>query len=126
MSYADLAYYKTVYKGIDPQDDVELQTALDRATDDIDIRCSGPLTESDYHANQWENLKKANCAQAEFYVQNGDVYNSTTGESATIGKYSYSGGKGGALVSPRFKQYLAASGICNSAVPVKGREPCEY
>ena len=114
MSYADLTYYKGTYKGFDPQDDDEIEKMLERATDDINMRCScTPLVESDYHPNQWEYIKKANCAQAEYYLLNGEGYNEGGSPSATLGRFSYSGGeKGSSSFSSRFSNYLASSGIC--------------
>lgn len=122
MSYADLIYYKDTYRGYDPDDDREIGRALERATDDIALRCGNELVESDYTALQWENVKKANCAQAEYYLLNGEAYNENGGAAFSLGKFNFSGaGANRSNYSARFRQYLSMSGVCSAAVTVRGR-----
>ena len=123
MSYADLTYYRATYLGDDPGDP-ELQKLLDRAADDIDMFCTGPLALTEYTSGQQSLIKKANCAQTEYYVINGETYNTGSAESESIGKYSHSGGSPG-FIAPRAKNYLFMAGIARVAVPVLGRTCCE-
>ena len=129
MSYADLDYYKNTYLGEDPGDDTELQKWLNRATDDIDIAYGGSFDEDDYHSTQWAALQNACSAQAEFYVMNGDTYN-TDGivQSASVGKFSYSGNAtgGSSLFCKRARAYMMRSGVGRRSVTVRGREPYPY
>mgnify|MGYP001818408257 CR=1 FL=1 len=124
MSYADLTYYKDTYIGTDPGDDTELQKYLNRATDDINIFCGNPIDTTDLHATQLDYLKKANSAQAEFYVINGDTYNTGTATNETIGRYSHSGGDPSAksgMICQRARAYLSMVGRCNASAPVACR-----
>lgn len=122
MAYADLTYYKTTYGGRSVVD-AETTKWLDRAADDIDNMTDHRIVEADLSPWQLVQLKKANCAQAEYYVINGDTYNSDTMQSAVIGKFSYSGGSSGRrTMSPRAMQYLLSTGLAGSAVAVAGAQ----
>ena len=72
--YADINFYKEEYLGEDPQDDVLLNKLLSRASDDVDYYAP-ELEVSELSIKDLELVKKATCAQAEFYVLNGEEYN---------------------------------------------------
>lgn len=122
MAYADLSYYKTTYLGASVID-AETTKWLSRASDDIDAMVSIDVDE--LTAGQIDLLKRANCAQAEYYVSNGATYNDGV-QSASIGKFSYSGktssGMHG-LLSSRAMQYLLTAGLGGAMVDVAG---CAY
>jgi hypothetical protein len=122
MAYADLTYYKTTYGGRSVSDP-ETTKWLSRAADDIDHMTGHSIVEADLSAWQLDMVKKANCAQAEYYVTNGDAYNSDTVQSASIGKFSYSGGSSARpTLSPRAINYLADSGLMFAGVDVAGAQ----
>lgn len=125
MSYATLTYYKDTYIG-ESKTDAATQKALNNASEDIDMVYGGPFTESDYLTTQWEYLQKACCAQAEYYVLNGEAYNEpSSGGSFSIGKFSMSegGGSGSSqgIMANRAGWYMMQSGIGGRAIPVRGR-----
>ena len=112
--YADINFYKEEYLGEDPQDDVLLNKLLSRASDDVDYYAP-ELEVSELSAKDLELLKKATCAQAEFYVLNGEEYNNSDTDSATIGKFSYGGAKAQKTsnndMCPRALKYLTHTGL---------------
>lgn len=131
MAYVTESYYETTYFGVDAGTDFNRLAA--RASDDITAACptaekdstGEALDQTDFTVEQIALLKKATCAQIEYYVQNGDDYNEAAGGSgATIG--SYSEGSGGATIkkagglAPRALAYLEQSGLTSRAVPVLG------
>jgi hypothetical protein len=110
MSYADLTYYKNTYLGRSVVD-AETTKWLSRASDDVDAMTGGFVLE-DLTDTQLELVKKATCAQAEYYVMNGDAYNTGAIQSAGIGKFNYSGNTGNrGAFAPRCIQYLEQSGL---------------
>ncbi len=131
MAYVTESYYESTYYGIDAGTDFNRLAA--RASDDITANC--PLAEKDstgealllddLTTEQLALLKKATCAQIEYYVQNGDDYNDASGGSgARIGSYSEGSGgksikKAGGL-APRAAGYLEQSGLASRAVHVIG------
>ena len=128
MSYADVTYYKDTYKGLDPGDDAEISKFLERATDDINAVCGGLFEEDSVYSQQWTLLKKANCAQADWYLQNGETYNDEKGQSVKVGQFSHSGGSGAGslagILSSRANMYLNQSGLCHAAVNVGSSREC--
>ena len=123
MSYADLDFYKNTYFGEDPGDDTAINKALSRASDAIDAVCNGPIDTSEIYERQVTDLKKANCAQAEFYILNGEPFNDVEGQNVKIGNFSYSGqssaGDAG-MISERANMYLAMSGLYQGGLPSAG------
>lgn len=128
MSYADFSYYKNTYFG--DGDDFEINKALSRAYDDINLVIAGPVNLSDYYPIQQESLKKAQCAQAEWYLSNGYDYIGGSVESASLGSFSYKEDSADkskiGILSVRASQYLDQSGLNSRAVPVSGRNWMEY
>jgi len=131
MAYVTESYYETTYFGVDAGADFNRLAA--RASDDITAACpmmpkdstGEALDQTDFTVEQIALLKKATCAQIEWYVQNGDDYNDASGGGGSrIG--SYSEGSGGASVkkaaglAPRAKGYLEQSGLMSRAVHVIG------
>lgn len=123
MAYADLTYYKTTYGGRSIVDD-ETTKWLERASDDLDMMTGFQIVESNLSLWQLTQVKKACCAQAEFYVTNGETYNAGTVQSASIGKFSYSGSSGSSrpTLSPRAMSYLSSTGLMFAGVSVAGAQ----
>ena len=121
MAYADLTYYKTTYGGRSIVD-AETTVWLERASDDVDIATNYSITEEDLSLWQLTLVKKAVCAQAEYFVTNGAEYNEGSITSAGIGKFNYSGEKkskpGG--LSSRALAYLSQTGLMFAGVDVAG------
>jgi len=112
MAYATLTYYKSTYGG-KSVDDTETTKWLNRASDTIDMATGGVIDTSTLSTYQNDMLQKACCAQTEYYVVNGDDYNTSGVSSASIGKFSYSNGsttKTPSLVD-RAMQYLELAGL---------------
>jgi hypothetical protein len=127
MAYADLTYYKTTYGGRSIVD-AETTVFLERASDDIDMKTHGNIVLADLTTEQLTWLKKANCAQAEYYVTNGAEYNNSTQvQSAGIGKFSYSGksSSGGQSVCSRAYGYLAQTGLLFAGLKVARQLYCD-
>lgn len=135
MAYADSTYYLNTYYGTDPGNSTELNRALARASDDVDIATQFSIVVGDLSADILTLVKKANCAQAEFYVMNGDTYNEPErAESVSI--LSFSQNK--ALTQPkptgglcaRAMQFLEQTGLMERRAALVGEygthgENCE-
>ena len=119
MAYIDETYYENTYYGVDAGTDFARLAA--RASDDIDMATRYSIVLADLDAGQLALVKKATCAQVEFYVQNGDTYNDQAGGSESIGSYSHSGGPVKApAVSPRSVAFLEQSGLMGRQVETLG------
>ena len=90
MAYATIEYYRDTYKGTIPASEAEVEKYLDRASDDIDFYNGNSITVEDLSTNQNQQLMKACCAQAEYYVMNGETYNAGFDGSVSVGKFSMS------------------------------------
>ena len=123
MSYADKTYYRSTYIGEVCASDTTLEKWLSRAADDINIYCLNGIDVDSLSAAELENLKKANCAQAENYVINGsgtDDY-----DSVSLGAFSYKkaakdNDRGGVL-SERAARYLFAANLLHRGVALCDR-----
>lgn len=131
MAYVTESYYETTYYGIDAGADFNRLAA--RASDDVTLACPMQAKDStgealdltEFDTEQLALLKKATCAQIEWYVQNGDDYN----DGSLVGGYSigsFSVQKNltqhrpmGSLC-PRAKGFLEQSGLMDRAVSVLG------
>ena len=112
IACTDLAYYKSTYIG---SHDAEITKWLSRAADDIDAMTGGIDTDT-LNSFQLELVKKANCAQAEFYIMNGDVMGGSA-SSISLGSFSMSGASETGSFSSRARNYLNQAGF---GLPVSG------
>ena len=119
MAYADKTYYRDTYLGRECADGDTLDKWLSRGADDIDLFVNSEIDTDELTARQLAALQKANCAQAEYYVVNGDDAEGYT--SASLGSFSYST-KGddeteaGGLCD-RARRYLLGAGLLFRGVP---------
>lgn len=123
MSYADKTYYRTTYIGEPCAVDTMLEKWLSRAADDINIYCFNGIVVDNLTAAELENLKKANCAQAENYVINGsgtDDYDSVSLGSFSYKKSADDNDRGGVLCE-RAARYLFAANLLNRSLSVCDR-----
>jgi hypothetical protein len=119
MSYADLTYYKNTWKGTTISD-ADTTKWLDRATDDIDIITNQSIDISILTTKQLDYLKKANCSQAEYYINNGQ--DGIDGESLSIGQFSISGvSKSNDNLCDLAYKYLDAAGLNFAGVGICDR-----
>ena len=102
MSYATLSYYKTTYVGKTAEDAV-ITAMLNRASIDLDVAALNRIDITVMEASELEMLYQANCAQAEYYIQNGTAEASG---SASLGSFSYSSNA----------KETAPGGLCNRAM----------
>lgn len=128
----DFAYYSTVYMGSEA-DQASFPALCARAGDVIGamIRWKDPATLTPF---QRTLVKKAICAQVDFFAVNGlDSVAGGNERGFTVGKVSVSGKSGseiahkGAMagnISPMATLYLEQSGLMNPAVPVVGGCVC--
>lgn len=122
--YIDLTYYKDVWSGVDPQDDVELQKLIDRSEDIIDMITRNRIVDFDnLHTLQKEAIQKATATQTEFLVLNGETYgDSESVSTAKIGSFSYSNNASNKTnnmsgsIAPNAKSYLAKTGLLYGGV----------
>jgi len=108
-------YYESTYFG-SPLETATFNKWNLRAEDDI--YALGQFVYDDLTADQQEYVKKAICAQIEYYVMNGETYNNSDSASESIGRFSRSGvaaNKAGAF-APRALQYLEMAGVMNRSV----------
>ena len=131
MAIVDLAYYRTVYLGQEATDD-DFPALEARAEDVIGVMTRWEATAdtiADLPPFQRTLVKKAVCAQIDFFAVNGldCITGNTDGPGFTVGKVSVSGKSGSAImrrgemaeyVAPMAKAYLEQSGLMNPSVPV--------
>jgi len=127
MAYIDSTYYTSTYFGNSAGSNFDKYAA--RASDDIDFACMHQIVLADLDALQLTLVKKATCAQVEWYVAQGDLYNEqpSNGGSESIGGYSRSSGgsssgagKSNVALCPRAMAYLEQSGLTNRACAIIG------
>ncbi|MEI8095882.1 MAG: hypothetical protein WCG80_16855 [Spirochaetales bacterium] len=119
MPFVDAAYYLKTYFGTDPGQGLERLIA--RASDDVELACPAGIVLADLDATQLTLVKKATCAQVEFYVSNGDTFNEPErAGSVSIGAFQQTVGyqqrKSPASLCPRAMAYLEQSGLIYRAV----------
>lgn len=131
MAIVDLAYYRTVYLGQEATD-CDFPALEARAEDVIGVMTRWEATAdtiADLPAFQRTLVKKAVCAQIDFFAVNGldSITGNTDGPGFTVGKVSVSGKSGSTVfrhgvmaeyVAPMAKAYLEQSGLMNPSVPV--------
>jgi hypothetical protein len=136
MAIVDLAYYSTVYLGQEATD-CDFPALEARAEDVIGVMTRWEATAdtiADLPPFQRTLVKKAVCAQIDFFAVNGlDVIaSSSNGPGFTVGKVSVSGRSGSELmrkgamadyIAPIALMYLEQTGLLNPAVPVAPSEP---
>ena len=123
--YADSTYYLTTYLGVDPANSTALNRALARASDDVDLATQFSIDLLTISATNLTLVKKANCAQAEFYVMNGDTYNEPE-KAESVSILSFSQNK--ALTQPkptgglcaRSMQFLEQTGLMERRAALVG------
>ena len=136
MAIVDLAYYTTTYMGQEATDcDFP---KLEARAEDVICSMARWMVTADTIASLTEYqqtlVKKAICAQVDFFAVNGlDVISSSSnGPGFTVGKVSVSGKSGsdyvrkGAMadyIAPMALLYLEQTGLLNPAVPVSPSEP---
>lgn len=105
MAYATTTYYRSTYIGATCSDDTVLGKWLSRASDDIDALVVSEIDTTTLSASELTALQKACCAQAEYYVRNGDSGGSFS--SVSLGSFSISGAENnGGVVCERAARYL--------------------
>lgn len=108
MAYVDFDYYNDTFHG-EPVDSADFPSLCERAGELIEELTLYRLTPAGFSAmpdDVQERIKKAVCAQIEYLDANGgsDLDNGVGIQSATLGKFSYSGSAGanGSTEQPRF------------------------
>ena len=131
MAIVDLAYYSTVYLGQEATD-CDFPALEARAEDVIGVMTRWEATAdtiADLPPFQRTLVKKAVCAQIDFFAVNGldCITGNTDGPGFTVGKVSVSDKSGSAImrrgemaeyVAPMAKAYIEQSGLMNPSVPV--------
>lgn len=119
--YVDETYYKDTFRG-EPVDPVDFPSLCERAGELIEELTLYRLTPVIFLAmpeNVQNLVKKAVCAQIEYLDANGgaDLDNGVGIQSATLGKFSYSGSAGAngsteqSRFSPRAERILSPTGL---------------
>lgn len=121
MSYVDKDYYNETYHG-EPVDSADFPSLCDRAgelVEEMTLYRLTPVTFLAMPEDVQEKVKKAVCAQIEYLNANGgsDLDNGSGIQSATLGKFSYSGSAGSngsteqSRFSPRAERLLWPTGL---------------
>lgn len=121
MSYVDETYYYDTFYG-EPVDSADFPSLCERAGELIEELTLYRLTPATFLAmpeTVQELVKKAVCAQIEYLYANGgaDMDNGVGIQSATLGKFSYSGSAGAngsteqSRFSPRAERILWPTGL---------------
>ena len=136
MAIVDWTFYDTVYKGTEAGE-TDFPAFEARAEDVICAMARWQVTAetiAELPAFTQTLVKKAICAQADYFAVNG--FDSVAGSSDrgfTVGKVSISGTSGSAIVrrgvmaesvAPLALMYLEQTGLLNPAVPVVGGCVC--
>ena len=139
MAIVDMAYYTTVYMGQEATD-CDFPALESRAEDVIGAMTRWvvtPDTIAKYPPIVITLIKKAICAQVDYFAVNGlDSIAGSTGVGFTVGKVSVNGKGGGELIrkgamadhiAPMVIMYLEQTGLLNPQVndiPDLGVIPC--
>jgi len=136
MAIVDFTFYYNTYLGQEA-DQTSFPAFEARAEDIVCAMTRWQVSEetiADLPAFVQTLVKKAICAQVDYFAVNGlDSAAGNDGRGFTVGKVSITGKSGseiahkGALsgnVSPLALMYLEQSGLMNPAVPVVGGVPC--
>lgn len=128
MAIVDLAYYTTAYMGQEASE-CDFPALEARAEDVIGAMTRWTVTADTFATLSAVNqmlVKKAICAQTDFFAVNGlDSVAGSTGQGFTVGKVSVSGKSGSDLVkkgaladfiSPLALAYLEQTGLMNPQV----------
>ena len=129
MPYVDKEFYTNEYQGAPLDDEAEFPRLSQRASDIIDQLTSYRIkTLEDWPEFIQTQVKKAVCAQIEFYQLKGGYEEVESGEDYSnfaIGSFSYS--KGGASsnkqadrVSPSVVTYLRPTGLLYTGIGAHG------
>lgn len=121
MSYVDEAYYNDTFYG-EPVDSADFPSLCERAgelIEELTLYRLTPITFLAMPESVQDLVKKAVCAQIEYLDANGgsDLDNGTGIQSATLGKFSYSGSAGvngsteQSRFSPRAERILWPTGL---------------
>lgn len=135
MAIVDATYYATVYMGQEASES-DFAALEARAEDVVSAMTRWRVTADTIAALpafQRTLVKKAICAQVDFFAVNGlDSVAGANDRGFTVGKVSVSGKSGSDLVrkgaasdyiSPMVLVYLEQSGLMNPTVPVAPAEP---
>ena len=113
----DKLYYDSTYFG-STLDTTTFNKYNARAEDDI--YAMAQFVYDDLQDWQQEYVKKAICAQIDYYALNGETYNDGQAASETIGRFSHSaaasGGQKSGAFAPRALQYLELAIVTCRAV----------
>lgn len=133
----DYDYYLTVYMGTEALDPASFPALRARAEDVIGAMTRWQATEENWptlSAFQKTMVKKAICAQMDFFAVNGlDSVAGGNDRGFTVGKVSVGGKSGGETsrsgvmtgsLAPLVMMYLEQSGLMNPSVPVSGGCVC--
>lgn len=118
MSYADLTYYKTTWRG--SGSDADITKYLELATDDIDILINNQIDITELTEKQIDYLKKANCSQTEYYIDNGYDEATNNYDSVSVGKVSLSSKnkRNTSILCDTALKYLEGAGLLDRSVRV--------
>lgn len=118
--YVDETYYKDTFRGeVDPADFQALCERAGELIEELTLYRLTPVTFLAMPENVQNLVKKAVCAQIEYLDANGgaDLDNGVGIQSATLGKFSYSGSVGAngsteqSRFSPRAERILWPTGL---------------
>lgn len=121
MAYVDEQYYNDTFRG-EPVDSTDFPSLCERAgelIEELTLYRLTPVTFLAMPEDVQERVKMAVCAQLEYLDANGgsDMDNGTGIQSATLGKFSYSGSTGvngstaQSRFSPRAERLLWPTGL---------------
>lgn len=121
MSYVDYDYYHETFHGesVDPADFPALCERAGELIEELTLYRLTPITFLAMPEDTQDRVKKAVCAQIEYLDANGgsDLDNGLGIQSATLGKFSYSGSAGAngsteqSQFSPRAERILWPTGL---------------
>lgn len=120
MPYVDINYYNDTFHGepVEPDSFPSLYERASELIEELTLYRLTPMTFLAMPADTQERVKKAVCAQIEYMEANGgsDMDNAENIQSATIGKFSYTGSTGAGSAgqsrfSPRAERILWPTGL---------------
>lgn len=121
MSYVTMEYYMDTFHGelVDDADFPSLCMRAEEIVEEMTMYRVTPITILAMSEDVQERVKKAVCAQIEYLNANGgsDLDNGVGIQSASLGKFSYTGAAGTSgstlqsTYAPRALRYLAPTGL---------------
>lgn len=122
MPYIDATYYSDEYKGTQPNNPMDIDKNIQRASEMIDMLTHYRLTGSTvYHSSIMDRVKRATAVLTEYYILNGgyEAFAQDGISSAGLGSFNYSvknGSSGSSNIPSNAMEILISTGLLYAGI----------